>query len=242
MATSLDLEEQEQLDQLKYFWNRWGNLISGVLIAGLLAYLGWNGWLLWQSRQAASASGLHGMLEEAVQSGNTARVQQAFTDLKDKYGGTTYAAQGALLAGKTLLDQGKTAEGKAALTWAADKAATPGLQAVARLNLAAVLIGEKAYDAALQQLAWNFPPAFAALAADRRGDVLLQQDKKDLAATEYGKAYQGLGTDSSSYRRLVAAKLSALGIDPEAGTAGGSAATIPQPSTAPQASAQGSAS
>lgn len=242
MATSLDLEEQEQLDQLKYFWNRWGSLISGVLAVVLLAYAGWNGWQYWQNRQAASASALYGMLEEAAQSGNAARVQQSFTDLKDKYGGTTYAAQGALLAGKTLLDQGKTAEGKAALAWAADKAATPGLQAAARLNLAAVLMSEKAYDAALQQLAWGFPPAFAALAADRRGDALLQQDKKDQAATEYGKAYQGLGADSGGYRRLVAAKLAALGIDPDAGAAGGNAAATSQPSAAPAASAQGTAS
>ena len=39
MATHLDLEEQEQLDQLKAFWNQYGNLISGVLIVLAGAYL-----------------------------------------------------------------------------------------------------------------------------------------------------------------------------------------------------------
>ena len=237
MATSLDLEEQEQLDALKHFWNQWGSWISGALIVVLLVFAGWNGWQYWQNRQAAYASALYDMLSNAVESGDAARVQQAFTDLKGKYGTTTYAAQGALLAGKTLLDQGKTAEGKAALTWAADKAATPGLQAMARLNLAAVLMGEKAYDAALQQLTWGFPSAFAALAADRRGDVLQQQGKKDQAIAEYGKAYQGLGVDSGGYRRVVGAKLAALGIDPDAGTS----AHVSQ-SAAPAASAQGAAS
>ena len=38
MATHLDLEEQEQLDQLKHFWKRWGNLISWALIVVLGAY------------------------------------------------------------------------------------------------------------------------------------------------------------------------------------------------------------
>ena len=33
MATHLDLEEQEQLDQLKAFWKQYGNLITWVLIA-----------------------------------------------------------------------------------------------------------------------------------------------------------------------------------------------------------------
>jgi len=235
MATSLDLEEQEQLDALKHFWNKWGSLISSVLIVVLLAFAGWNGWQYWQNRQAGYAVALYEALQDAAESGNAARVQQAFSDLKDQYGGTTYAAQGALLAGKTLLDQGKTAEGKAALAWAADKAATPGLQALARLRLAAVLMGEKAYDAALQQLAWGFPQAFAALAADRRGDILLQQGKKNEALTEYGKAYQGLGVSGGGYQRAVAAKLAALGIDPDAGAAAGSTA-------ASAASTQGAAS
>ena len=31
MASHLDLEEQEQLEQLKAFWKRWGNLITWLL-------------------------------------------------------------------------------------------------------------------------------------------------------------------------------------------------------------------
>ncbi|MDR2991779.1 MAG: tetratricopeptide repeat protein [Burkholderiaceae bacterium] len=238
MAISLDLEEQEQLDALKHFWERWGTWISGLLMVALLVFAGWNGWQYWQNRQAAYASALYDMVENAVESGNAARTQQALTDLESKYGGTTYAAQGALLAGKALLDQGKTAEGKAALTWAAQQAATPGLRAVARLRLAAVLMGEKAYDAALQQLTWSFPPAFVALAADRRGDVLLQQGKKNDAIAEYGKAYQGLNADGDGYRHVVGAKLAALGIDPDAGAMGGN----PVRSATSAASAQGAAS
>ena len=35
MATHLDLEEQEQLDQLKHFWNQWGTPITSVLVVVL---------------------------------------------------------------------------------------------------------------------------------------------------------------------------------------------------------------
>ena len=56
MATHLDLEEQEQLDALKHFWNQWGNLITWVLIAVLGAYAAWNGWQYWERRQAGLAS------------------------------------------------------------------------------------------------------------------------------------------------------------------------------------------
>ena len=47
MASHLDLEEQEQLDQLKAFWKQYGNLVSWLLIAVLGAYAAWNGWNLY---------------------------------------------------------------------------------------------------------------------------------------------------------------------------------------------------
>ena len=65
MATHLDLEEQEQLDALKHFWNKWGNLITWVLIAVLGAYAAWNGWQYWQRRQAAMAAVLYDEIDRA---------------------------------------------------------------------------------------------------------------------------------------------------------------------------------
>ncbi len=63
MAKQLDLEEQEQLDQIKHFWKQYGNLITWVLIAALGAYAGWNGYQYWQRSQAAQASALYDELE-----------------------------------------------------------------------------------------------------------------------------------------------------------------------------------
>ena len=48
MATHLDLEEQEQLDQLKAFWKQYGNLITWLLVLVLGGYAAWNGWNLYQ--------------------------------------------------------------------------------------------------------------------------------------------------------------------------------------------------
>jgi len=219
---NLDLEEQEQIEQIKHLWNKWGNLITWVLIVVLGAFAAWNGWQYWQRRQATQASVLWAELERAATAGETARVTQSLGDLQSRFGGTWYAAQGSLLAAKALADQGQGGPARQALAWAADKGSDEGLRAVARLRLASLQMGEKAYDEAAKTLAASFPPAFQALAADRRGDLLMLQGKRELAVTEYGKAYQALGTDSGEYRRLVVGpKLTALGIDPEAKSAVG---------------------
>jgi len=223
MATHLDLEEQEQIDAIKHFWKQWGNLITWVLIVILGAYAAYNGWNYWQRSQASQAALMHDELERSISSGDPARIERALTDMKDKFGSTTYATQGALEAAKALSEKGKKAEAKAALAWVAEKGSDDGLKAVARLRLASLLTGEKVYDEALKQLTGSFPPEFAPLAADRRGDVLLLQGKRSEAAAEFGKAYQGLEKTGGEYRRLVGIKLNSLGIDPDAGKAKGAA-------------------
>ena len=40
----LDLEEQEQVAELKAWWRQHGNLIVSALLAAALAFAGWQGW------------------------------------------------------------------------------------------------------------------------------------------------------------------------------------------------------
>ena len=212
MASHLDLEEQEQLAELKHFWNEYGNLITWVLIAVFGAIAAWNGWQYWERTQSAQASAMYDEVERAAQSGDVSRVERAFADMKDKFGRTTYAQQAGLLAAKALEEKGNAEGAKAALAWVADKSSDEGYQAVARLRLVALLVQAKAYDEALKQLSEPFPKEFEALAADRRGDVYKLQGKKPQAVAEYTKAHKGLD-ENTEYRRLVEVKLTALGVD-----------------------------
>lgn len=212
MAAHLDLEEQEQLDELKHFWKQYGNLITWVLIAVLGAFAAFNGWQYWQRSQALQASVLYDEVERAAGTGDVGRVEQAFKDIQEKFGRTTYAQQAGLLAGKVLAEKGKPDAAKAALQWVADEGKDEGYQALARLRLAGLLVDAKAYDDALKQLASGVPPQYEALAADRRGDVYNLQGRKDQAREQYTKAWKGLEADPE-YRSLVEVKLTALGVD-----------------------------
>ena len=216
MAKHLDLEEQEQLDELKHFWKQYGNLITWALIVVFGAFAAWNGYQYWQRSQATQASAMYEAIDRAVQAGDTARLDQSLADMKDRFGGTTYAQQAGLLAAKAYYDKGNIDASSAALAWVASKSSDAGYQAIAKLRLAGLLLEKKAYAEALQQLAGEFPKDFAPLAADRRGDILMVEGKKTEAQAEYEKAYKGLDA-RDEYRRLVEVKLNALGVDPGAG-------------------------
>ena len=51
-----DLEEQEQLDDLKAWWSRHGNKVAGVVIALCVAYLGYQGWRWYSAGHSEAAS------------------------------------------------------------------------------------------------------------------------------------------------------------------------------------------
>lgn len=213
MANHLDLDEQEQLDQLKHFWSQYGNLITWILIVVLGAFAAWNGYQYWQRSQAAQAAAMFDEVERSVASADVAKIERALSDMNAKFGSSAYAQQAGLLAAKTFFEKGNAEAAKKALIGVAEKSSDEGYQAIAKLRLASVLIDGKNFDDALKQLTGTFPKDFEPLVADRRGDVLVLQGKQADAKLEYVKAYKGFD-ERSSYRRLVEVKLNALGGDP----------------------------
>lgn len=212
MAKHLDLEEQEQIDQLKHFWAQYGNLITWALIVVLGGFAAWNGWNWWQRSQSIKAAALYDEIERASSARDAEKIERALADMKDKFGGTSFAAQGAMLAAQSLFEAGKPDGAKAALTWVADSGSDDSYKALARLRLAGVHLQAQAYDEALKVLESPMPEAYAALAADRRGDVLMAQGKGEEAKAQYQKAWDSM-SDRTEYRQLVQVKLASLGVN-----------------------------
>ena len=218
MANQLDLEEQEQLDQLKHFWNQYGNLITGLLIVVLGAVAAWNGYHYWQRSQAAQSAAMFDEMSRSVAAGDMAMAQRTFSDMKERYASATYTQQAALALARRASDKGDNDTAKAALQWVVDKSGDEGYASIARLRLANMFFDAKDYAQSLVLLDGVKDEAFAALVADRKGDIFAVQDKRSEAKAAYLQAYQKL-EERSQYRRVVQVKLNALGVDPEASNA-----------------------
>jgi len=218
MATQLDLQEQEQLDALKAFWNKQGNLITWTLVVALAGFGAWNGWNWWQRDQAGKAGALFDEIDRAAQNNDAERSLRVFTDLKDRYPRTAYAQQAGLLAAKVQVAKGQTDAAKASLNWVADNAVEDEMRSIARLRLAAVQADAKQFDDALKTLDAIKGEGFEALVADRRGDVLMAMGKTPEAKAAWLQAYRSLG-EKVDYRRLIEAKLTAVGAAPDVAAA-----------------------
>jgi len=205
-----DLEEQDQLEDLKSWWKQWGNTVAGVVIAVCVGVIGVQGWRWWTQQQAERASALYNAVSAAARANDVAKAKDAMAQLAEKYGGTGYAPRAALIVTPLLFETGDKAGAKAQLAWVIDKDTEDELKQIARLRLAAILFDDKQYDDALRTLDAKHDEAFAGIYADLRGDILVGAGRSAEARTAYQSALARLDA-KSPYRSFVQVKLDTLG-------------------------------
>jgi predicted negative regulator of RcsB-dependent stress response len=150
------------------------------------------------------------VLEQAVAAGDAQKIKAAAGELAEKFGSTSYASLGALLAAKQSFEAGDLKTAKAQLAWASEHGKDE-MKDLARLRLAAVQLDEKAYDEALKQLEAAHAPAFEARFQELKGDVLVAQGKKAEARNAYKAALDKVTGKPGGGRELLQQKLDSLG-------------------------------
>ena len=208
---ALDLEEQEQVAELKAWWTQHGNRILAVVIAVAVAVVGWQGWRWYEHGQAAQASVLYDTLTKAAQAGDAKALRDAAGTLVESYPRTLYASMGALLAAKFYFERNDLKNAKAQLQWVIEHSPAEDFRDLARLRLAAVLVDEKAYDEALKLLDAPHAPAYDAQYAALKGDVLVAKNQLAEARAAYQSALEKAERRDSPFRESVRMRLEALG-------------------------------
>lgn len=206
-----DLEEQEQLAQLKAWWKQHGNLVLSIITAVLLTLAVWNGWRWYERTQSAEASLLYEGLQQAARAGDVKAARDAAGTILEKYSRTSYAALAALVSAKVHFQAGDAKTAHAQLRWVIDNAKLDEVRAVARLRLAAVLMDESALDDAMRAVEGPVPTGFEGLFASMRGDIFAAQKKTAEARAAYKTAMDKLGTGNAGLRESLRLKLDALG-------------------------------
>ena len=205
-----DLEEQEKLDDLKAWWQQWGNLVSGVVLAIALGILGVQGWRWWQGQQAEQASVLFTAISAAMKANDVEKAKEASSQLAAKFGGTGYAPRAALLVSKLMFDAGDGPGATTQLNFVLDRSNEDELKQIARVRLAEIQFDAKLYDDALRTLDAKRDEPFGGVYEDLRGDILAAAGRASEARTAYQTALTKLDA-KSPYHSFVQAKLDAIG-------------------------------
>ena len=181
--------EDEQIAQLKDWWDRNGKpLLAGGVLA-LVAVFGWQGWQKYQVNQAQSASVIYQQLLETA--------LDPAGKLDSEFGGSHYAQYGSLFVAKVAVEADRLDDAAAALQRVLDKPADATLGELARQRLARVLAAQDKADDALKLLDAKVEEAFLASREELKGDLLVQLGRSDDAHAAYQKAKDALAEDAA---------------------------------------------
>lgn len=208
---AMDLEEQEKVAELKAWWNQYGTLVTGLVVAAALAIVGWSGWQWYQASQSAGASALYETLSKAVTDNDAKALRDAGGTLVESYPRTQYASLGALLSARYYFDRNDLKNAKAQLQWVVERTSSPDLRDLANLRLGAVLLDEKAYDEALKVADAAHGAAFDAQFAALKGDALVAKNQAADAKAAYKLALEKAAPSQRAFRDSVRMRLEGLG-------------------------------
>ena len=198
--------DDDQIEQLRRLWDRYGRLLLAVAVLLLGGVLGWQAYDGHRQRQAAAAAALYAayLQPPAGQSADALAAR-----LRSDYPRSSYATFAALAEAKRAVEADKLDAAEQHLRWVVENAAEPADRALARLRLARVLLDAgkpQAAQALLDDKTTTASPAVAEL----RGDIARAQGQAPRARQAYQEALAGLPAESGT-AALIKLKLDAVG-------------------------------
>lgn len=206
MATHF--EDEEQLENLKHWWNdNWKSLVAGLVI-GFGAIGGWQGWKAYSSNQAVAASQMYEDFRKAVTDARADDARKISDKLRSDYARTPYAAAAELQMAQVSVQNKQLDDAVAHLAWVADKARDPGLRQLAKLRQARVLWDQGKSDDALKLLSGD-AGVYESLYQELRGDIAFTKGDHQAARQAYEAALKSAAEDAAN-RVLLQQKLDDL--------------------------------
>lgn len=201
------LEEQQELDNFKYFWKSTGRWLFALLIAAALGYLGYTMYKSHKASQSQEAAEVLAKIVDKMQAkASQAEVNADLTNLQQNYPDSIAAAQATLMAAATEYDARRYDVAEGHLNWVLKNQKAPLVQALAAQRLGIVLLQQKKYDAAIAALNTKVEADFEPLLLEAKGDVYAAQNKTKEAAQSYQQALEKLPKDAIE-RELLQMKL-----------------------------------
>jgi len=207
---ALDLEEQEQVDELKALWKKYGVYITRGVIAFFVLYGLFQGWGYYQTKQSQGASELYQSIV-VLDEKNTKDILQKSQKLMDDYSGSPYAGRAAILFAKASYLEGNKDKAKGKLEWVASHAKESATESIALIQLGQILVEEKKYEDALKKANDVDNEGYLGLSNDLKGDILNAMGKKEEAKKAYQEALKRFGP-KDPYAKFTQEKLESLGV------------------------------
>lgn len=194
---SVYMTEDEQLDAIKKWWKRHGNLVTGVISIALLCVAGYR-YMHWHNEKITQqASSAYEQMMVALSNHDNKSVRSYANQLVKDYKATVYADAAHMTLAKIYVSKDKPDNAKDELMQVVNNTRMPALKQVAKLRIARILAVQKRYPDALAQLSTIDDSAYSPAINELKGDI-------------YGAT--GKYTDALNAYRLAIAEVKSSGM------------------------------
>ncbi len=205
-----DLNEQERIDSLRYYWRIWGKYILTLVAVLIIAYIGSSFYQWYGKDHAEKAAVLYADFTTALNDKNNQKAIASANKLIETLPNTEYTPMAALQAAKLAVDQKDYSTAIKFLNWTKDSAKDKSMQSIAILRLAAIYVDQGKFDKARELLRTKHDLAFDGLFYEARGDMYIAMGDTNKARDAYKEGLQKAANDPST-QQVIQMKLDILG-------------------------------
>ncbi|MCC5015970.1 MULTISPECIES: YfgM family protein [unclassified Legionella] len=192
---SVYMTEEEQLEAIKKWWNKYSNVITVILSLVLLTVAGFKYWNWHESKMSMQASNAYEHLMVAFSNQDNKGVRSYANQLMNEYSDTVYADAARLALAKLFVTREKYEKARENLDYVAKNSKMTALKQVAKIRIARLFAAEKAYDKALAELTTIDDMAYMPVVNELKGDIYAATGKYQQAIVSYKEAITEVRTN-----------------------------------------------
>ncbi|CEK10631.1 YfgM family protein [Legionella hackeliae] len=192
---SVYMTEDEQLEAIKKWWQKYNSVITVVLSIVLLIVAGYKYWSWHQYKVSMQASSAYEHMMVAFSNQDNKSVRAYANQLINDYGQTVYADAARLTLAKLYVGYDKYAKARENLEYVANHSKMLSLKQVAKIRIARLFAAEKAYDKALAELTQVNDETYMPVVNELRGDIYAATGKYQQALNSYKEAITAARTN-----------------------------------------------
>lgn len=202
--------EKEQIEEMRAWWSEYGKVVIAGIVIGIAGIIGFNKYNANNLVSQLAASELYESLVGHVVDGDLDEAEIVADDLAANYADTAYAAQSKLALARLYMDQNRDQDAADALRELLAMGADEGLENIARLRLASVLLYQDKAQEAVDLFEDVDAPSFSALTNVVLGDAYAALGDYQKAADAYNRALVDPSPNPTVNPALVQMKLTDL--------------------------------
>lgn len=186
--------EEEQLEAIKKWWQKYNTLITVILSLVLIVVSAYKYWSWHQYKVSMEASNTYERMMVAFSNQDNKSVRSYANQLINEYSKTVYADAARLALAKIYVGYEKYEKARSILEQVANNSKMIPLKQVAKIRIARLYAAEKIYDKALAELSQIDDDAYMPVVNELKGDIYTATGKYQQAINSYKEAITGVRT------------------------------------------------